>query len=490
MIGLSHFSFILPEFFLGFALLSLLLWGVIFTKLGGGLLSQLRNLHVLTSLSLILTFILLILEYATVGTSISLLGGILSIDPANMLIKIIITIFSIFYLVISRDKSLDFEFYILFLLGILGMFFLVSSNDLLMMYLSIETLSLSLYVLAAFNRSYIGSAEAGLKYFILGALASGLLIAGSVIIYMITGETSLSQISLYIWYNGSSLGLDIGGILILVALLFKLGAAPFHMWVPDVYDGSPTYVTAYFAILPKIATLGILYKFLNGAMIGLTSNCLQEILIWCGLISIIIGSIGAINQTKIKRLLAYSAIAHMGFMLLGIGVGTIESYISTIIYVSIYMIMSLNTFSIVLNKGWTYINEFSGISRKEPILALTLGLSFFSIAGIPPLAGFYSKYVVLITTVESGLSIVAGIAVLASVIGGFYYLRIVKWIYFNDSPANLYQNFGNSIIRSAPLSYGNAITLGVTFFLTLTLWVFPSPILEMIFTGIISSSII
>lgn len=492
MIGLLNLFWGTLEIFLGFAILSLLAWGVIFSKLGG-LITQQRNLLGLVALTLTLALIIIFSQLSTLllyPQIISICGGILTIDTISLLIKLLVTLFGILLLIVSKDKSLDFEFFLLFLLGLLGMYLLVSSNDFLMMYLSIETISLSLYVLAALKKNWEGSAEAGLKYFILGALSSGLLIAGCVIIYMITGETSFTQLSFYIWYNGSSLGLEIGSILILVALLFKLGAAPFHMWLPDVYEGSPTYVTAYFAILPKIATIGILYKLVIGPFIAIGSNNIQEILIWCGLASIIIGSIGAINQSKIKRLLAYSAIAHMGFMLLGIGIGTLESILATFMYMGIYMIMSLNTFTIILNKGYNYISELSGLSRKDPLLALTLGLGFLSIAGIPPLAGFYSKYIVLLATVENGYNIGAIIAVLASVIGSFYYVRIVKWIYFNDSKDYKYNNIGISISQNLVIKTGNSIIIGITFYFVLSLWIYPTPFIEIFFSGLMNGSLI
>lgn len=491
MLGLINIYWDALEIFIGFAILSLLTWGVLFSKLDG-LISFNRNLLSLSSLTLFLALIIIIPILSSLDSdaapSISISGGILYVDTFNTIIKGVIIISGLLLLFISKDKSLDFEYFILILLSILGMFFLVSSNDFIIMYLSIETISLSLYILAAFNRNWEGSAEAGLKYFILGALSSGLLIAGCVIIYMISGETSFSLFSSYLWFFGSSLGLDIGGILIIVALLFKLGAAPFHMWLPDVYEGSPTYITAYFAIVPKIATLGLLSKLIVGPLLGL--NSVQEILIWCGLGSIIIGSIGAINQTKIKRLLAYSAISHMGFMLLGLGIGTLESILSTFIYIVIYMIMSLNTFSVILNKGYLYISDLSGLSRNEPLLAFTLGLGFLSIAGIPPLAGFYSKYVVLLATVEGGVNGGALIAVLASVIGGYYYVRIVKWMYFNDSKDFLYKNISSSIISSSPINLANSIIIGLTLFFVLTLWIFPTPFIELMFSAFINGSLI
>lgn len=481
------------EIFIGLAILSLLVWGVIYSKLKG-LISQQRNFNSLTIITLSLALIIILSQFLLLINNpqiIHISGSLLIIESWSLLIKGLITIFGILLLFVTKDKTLEFEYQILYLIAILGMYLLVSSNDLIMMYLSIETISLTLYILAAWNKTYEGSAEAGLKYFILGALSSGLLIAGCVIIYMISGETSISQLTLYIWYNSNnSLGIEIGSILILIALLFKLGAAPFHMWVPDVYEGSPTYVTAYFAILPKIATLGILYRLWVGPFIALGSNSVQEILIWCGLASIIIGSIGAINQTKIKRLLAYSAIAHMGFMLIGLGAGTIESISSTFIYIGIYMIMSLNTFSIVLNKGFTFISEFSGLSRKDPILALTLGLGFLSIAGIPPLAGFYSKYAVLLSTVSSGWYSIAILAVLASVIGGFYYVRVVKWIYFNDSPDFFFFNLSLSLLSSSPIKLSNSLIIGGTFYLVLTLWIYPTPFIDLIFTGLLSGSLV
>lgn len=490
MLAFFNLYWIALEFFLGFSILSLLTWGVIYIKLGG-VVSQIRNIRNLGIITLFICTLILINQYSIFmaqPNTISIVGGIINIGAWNILIKGLITIISILLLIVSKDKTIDFEYIVLYLISILGMYLLVISNDLLMMYLAIETISLSLYILAAFNKGWEGSSEAGLKYFILGALSSGLLIAGCVIIYMITGETFLNNISLYLWYGGDTKGIEIGAILIVVALLFKLGAAPFHMWVPDVYEGSPTYVTAYFAIIPKIATLGFLFKFWWGLA---SIHSIQEILIWCGLASIIIGSIGAINQTKIKRLLAYSAISHMGFMLISLGAGTMESVVATFVYIGIYMLMSLNTFAIILNKGYNYVSELSGLSRKEPVLAITLGIGFLSVAGIPPLAGFYSKYAVLLATVESGLTVVSIIAVLASVIGGFYYVRVVKWIYFNDTKDFLYNNIALSLFSQTPtINLGNSIVIGITYYLILSIWVYPTPLIEIFFSGLMSGSLV
>lgn len=481
--GIWNIHWIALEIFLGFSTLCILAYGVIYTK-KAGIISQLRSLSNLAIITLVICLSIILSQFSLISSPIDV--GFLSIDTFNSLIKAAITIFGILLISISKDKSLDYEYIVLYLLSILGMYLLVSSNDLLMMYLSIETISLSLYILAALNKSYEGSAESGLKYFILGALSSGILIAGCVIIYMITGETSINNIGIYLWHQGEgATGVEIGVILVIISLLFKLGAAPFHMWVPDVYEGAPTFVTAYFAILPKISTIGFLYKFWWAA--GWNT---QELLIWCGITSIIVGSIGAINQTKLKRLLAYSAIAHMGFMLIGLGAGTMESVVSTFIYMGIYMIMSLNTFAIILNKGYNYVSELSGLSRKEPVLALTLGLGFLSVAGIPPLAGFYSKYAVLLAAVEGGLTVVSLIAVLASVIGGFYYVRIVKWIYFNDSKDYLYNNIGEVIRKEKKMNGSNAIIIGVTYYLILSLWIYPTPLIEIFFTGLMTGSLV
>ena len=298
----------------------------------------------------------------------------------------------------------------------------------------------------------------------------------------------------------NNISLSIAAMFVIIALLFKLAAAPFHMWAPDVYEGSPTIVTAYFAIVPKIATLGILYQLLFGPFSSLFTQ-LQPFLLVSALLSIIVGSLGAINQTKVKRLIAYSAIAHMGFMLIGLSTGALSGLLATFVYIVIYMITSFNTFAFVLSlNSPNYISQLTGLSRYNPILAITFALSLFSMAGVPPLAGFFSKYLVLLSAISNGLYLVAFVAILFSVVGSFYYLRLIKWMFFKDSTDFVYKTLNDITLmgsaRFAPLgSYGapmsvsfvNSLILGFSLFVLLTFLLYPNPLLNIIFESLANS---
>lgn len=289
---------------------------------------------------------------------------------------------------------------------------LVSSVNWLSIYLAIELQTLTLFILAALKRDSAYSTEAGLKYFVLGAVSSGLFLFGCALLYGLTGETSIN----------SMLSGDVGKILITISLLFKLSAAPFHMWAPDVYEGAPTTTTALLATVPKVAVFSILVQ------IGPITN----VVLVCAVLSIVYGAIGALNQTRIKRLLAYSGISHMGFILFGVAIGTFESIQASLIYMVIYVIMSICSFSIILSVAprWGLLVEFSGLSRENPGMAATLALAFLSTAGVPPLAGFLSKWLILLSGISSGYYLICIIAVISSVIAGVYYVRLVQTIYF------------------------------------------------------------
>lgn len=297
----------------------------------------------------------------------------------------------------------------------LGSLLLVSSVNWFSIYLALELQALTLFILVAIKKNSAYSAEAGLKYFVLGAVSSGVFLFGCALLYGVSGEMSIQGV------NSVLIG-DMGKIWITVSLLFKLSVAPFHMWAPDVYEGAPTITTALLAIMPKIGVFFVLVQ------VGLVSN----VVLFCGVLSVIYGAIGALNQTKMKRLLAYSGIGHLGFILLGVAIGSFESIQASLVYIIIYFIMSICGFSVLLFLRLTrsLIIEVSGLFRENVVIGLTLGLTFLSTAGIPPLAGFLGKWFILLSGISSGYYLICMVIVVASVIGGVYYVRVVQIIYF------------------------------------------------------------
>lgn len=378
-------------------------------------------------------------------TALIILGLSLGLTLEDNLLRQIIIISAIVVYLLS---NIDSDTAYLFFLGLIGLMILVEGEELIIIYLSVELVSLSFYILAARERHGIKSTEAGIKYWILGALTSGILLMGITLVYCKTGTTDLELID------------PTSRLLIVIGFLFKLGAAPFHIWVPDIYEGSATIVTAFFAIVPKLAYLGVLMKLAGG-----------ESYLIIGILSIMVGSLAAINQTKIKRFLAYSAIAHVGFMLLGIGVNTYMGIQATIVYMILYIIMTINTFSIVINYDFLFLSELRGLSRHNPILAISFGLLLMSIAGVPPLGGFYNKYLILLSVVEHKDYIFAIIAILLSVISSFYYLRIIRYMFFFDAP--------EITIRTKKIQPFIAIILGITTYLIITIMFNPSILLDL-----------
>ena len=400
---LENINWILPEVFIAITATVLLGYGTILSKLGSQV-SQLTKINWLTILTLLFSAVLLIEQLGFVSSNQVIVGGgFLVANEFIIGIKLVLVLSSALVLTLGlksqvEDKMLDYEFSQLILLSTLGMMLLVGSGDLIMLYLAIELLSLSFYVLASIKRHSQHSTEAGLKYFLLGALSSGLLLFGMALVYAFTGATSFVAISEFLWYSSDSTEILIGCTFIIIALLFKLAAAPFHMWAPDVYEGSPTIVTAFFAIVPKIGTLGVLILLLTGPFLSLF-NELQPIILFSACLSLIVGSVGALNQAKMKRLLAYSAISHIGFLLVGLLPNSLLGIHACFVYICLYIVMSFNTFAFVLAnfRHGNFITQLSGLSRQNPILAFTFAFTLLSIAGVPPLAGFYSKYLVLIT---------------------------------------------------------------------------------------------
>ena len=364
-------------------------------------------------------------------------------DKFSDYFKVLILISSIFVLISSnqfvKDKNLHkFEYPIIIMFSILGMFFMLSSNDLILFYLGLELQSLSLYVLASIDRDNIISSEAGIKYFVLSALSSGLLLYGCSLLYGFTGSTNFENISNSL--TTQNIGAIFAMVFILVGLAFKVSAVPFHMWTPDVYQGAPTSITNFFAVVPKAVGLAVIIRFMDLPF----KNILEEwqiIIVFISIASMILGSVAAIGQKNIKRLLAYSSISHMGYALAGVATGTGYGYTSTIIYITIYVIMNIGTFACLylmkVNGKYTEkIDDLSGLSKQKPLLAFSFLILFFSLAGIPPLGGFFAKFFVFMSVIESELYALAIIGLLTTVISAFYYLKVIKVIYFDETKVN------------------------------------------------------
>lgn len=487
---LTNIYWITPEIFVIFNITNFLIFALIYNKLNKEITQQLKLIWLAIYILIILT--ILFFEQINIYETIQISLNIFTITPLSTLIKIILTLSTIIILYLSKTYFLNkwfknFEFFTLILLALLGMILLVETNDLIALYLSIELFSLSSYILATILKNSEFSTEAGLKYFVLGSLSSGLLLFGSTILYVFTGETNFTNISYLMWYN-NNFELIIGIMFILIAILFKLAAAPFHMWAPDVYEGAPTLITAFFAIVPKIALIGLFLNLIWFSFYSLFHQ-IQPILIIVSILSMLIGSIGALNQTKIKRLVAYSAISHIGFILLGLLCGTIYGIQATIIYIIIYIIMSIATFSIILItfKNTNYISELSGLSRKNIILASSFSLILFSIAGIPPLAGFFSKYLILLEALNNNLIGLAIIGVIASSIAIFYYIRIIKWMFFKDSTDFIYKDLGDIIKPQIYISLNQSLILGVTIYLIISILIYPNFFINITFELITKS---
>jgi NADH-quinone oxidoreductase subunit N len=337
---------------------------------------------------------------------------------------------------LSRVNMAKFEYPILILFAAIGMMMMISANDLISLYMGLELQSLSLYVVAAINRDDAKSSEAGLKYFVLGALSSGMLLYGASLVYGFTGTTSFVGIAAALTANGSSLGIVFGLVFIIAGLAFKVSAVPFHMWTPDVYEGAPTPVTAFFASAPKIAAMALFVRVMVGPFNHVVSDW-QQIIVLISILSMALGAFAAIGQTNIKRLLAYSSIANMGFALVGLAAGTQEGVQGVITYMLIYVLTTLGVFACVLamrraGKQVETIADLAGLGRTHKGLAFVFSMLMFSLAGIPPLAGFFGKLFVFMAAVKAGLWLLAILGVIASVIGAYYYLRVIKTIYFDE----------------------------------------------------------
>ncbi len=455
---IDNLNIMLPEIFLSLSIFTILMIGV-FIKNSFNIIFNLSSLIIIFTVAIILN---------NSNNEVKIFLDSFTRDTFSNYFKILILISSLFVLNSSKnfiiENKLDkFEYPIIILLSILGMFFMVSANDLILFYLGLELQSLSLYILASIDRDNLRSTESGIKYFVLSALSSGLLLYGCSLLYGFTGSTNFDVIANQLIKENT--GAVFAMVFILVGLAFKVSAVPFHMWTPDVYEGAPTSITSYFAVVPKVAGLALLIKF----MFIPFSNILlewQTIIIFISIASMILGAVAAMVQKNFKRLLAYSSIGHIGYALAGVATGAISGYQSSIIYISIYVIMNIGAFSCLylLKKDGEYkenISDLSGISKKHPILAISLLIILFSLAGVPPLGGFFAKFYVFLAVVENEMYALAIIGLLTTVMSAFYYLKIIKTIYFDDNVIT-FETSKNTI---AQVSIFTSCTILITFFL-------------------------
>ncbi len=432
-----NFEPALIEVFLFIAGLVLLLVGSLGEKEGG------RAVTPLAVLALIVASLLLLgVDSGPVET----FGGHFVFDAFAAFLKVLILWGAAASIVLAQGYFDDFrlhhfEYPILAIFASLGMCMMVSANSLLALYMGLELLSLPLYVMAAYHRDTLRSSEAGLKYFILGALASGLLLYGCSLVYGFTGTLSFAELSLHFTNAPEgvplSTGALVGVIFVIAGLAFKLSAVPFHMWTPDVYEGAPTPVTAFFAAAPKVAALGLIVRVLMQPF-GEWVEAWQQVIVFIAICSMLLGAFAAIGQTNFKRLMAYSSIGNVGYALVGLASGTERGVYGVLVYIAIYLVMTLGTFACILmmrrqGRPVEAISDLAGLSKTQPMMALALAIFMFSLAGIPPLAGFFGKLYLFMAAVDAGLIIVAVIGVLASVVSAYYYLRIVKLIYFDET---------------------------------------------------------
>ena len=426
---MENFNLILPEIFLSLSIFVTLLIGVFFKN----------SYNLVTNITYVIIISLLLIIFNSFSESGNLFSNSFVSNSFTNFFKILILLGTMFVMLITQKfikeiKINYFEYTLLLLFSVLGMFFMISSNDLMSFYLGLELQSLALYILASIDRDNLKSNESGIKYFVLSALSSGLLLYGCSLLYGFTGSTNFDEINLKMEIENT--GAIFAMVFILVGLAFKVSAVPFHMWTPDVYQGSPSSVTSFFAVVPKVAGMAILIRFVQIPFEQLIDQW-KNILVFMSLASMILGAVAAIGQTNIKRLIAYSSIGHIGYALAGISTGTINGYSSSITYISIYVIMNLGVFGCIflMKKEGKYcedIKDLAGISKQNPLLAISFLIIMFSLAGIPPLAGFFAKFYVFMSVIESGMYTLAIIGLLSTVISAFYYLRIIKIIYFDE----------------------------------------------------------
>jgi NADH-quinone oxidoreductase subunit N len=468
----------LPELFLTCASIALLILGIFQGNQATRLVSWLAVLTLAVTGFLVLELLS--------SDRVVIFSGMFIVDRFSGFIKLLILLASILTLVISqefitREQIQRFEYPVLFLFATLGMMMMVSANDLMALYIGLELQSLSLYIVVTFQRDRIRSSEAGLKYFILGSLSSGILLYGASLIYGFSGTTSFDHLATLFQVTGLVPLGTVGGVVFVCAgIAFKASAVPFHMWTPDVYEGAPTPVTAFLAAAPKVASLALLLRVLTGPL-GYLGDQWQQIILIMSSLSMILGGLAAINQTNIKRLMAYSSIGHVGYALIGLAVAgapvsgnpelSLHGIHSVLVYLAIYMVMNIGTFAVILcmkvnGRMVEGIGDLAGLSKTNPLLAAVMATFMFSMAGIPPLAGFFSKLYIFLSAMEAHLYALAVIGILSSVVAAYYYMRIVKIMYF-DEPIEEFD---------PPVESGIKVVLIGTGLFTLLFFLFPGTI--------------
>jgi NADH-quinone oxidoreductase subunit N len=454
---------LLPEIILAAGAMALLMLGVYRTP---------RTETLIDVLSIMLLIIAGVAVVLLPAGKLVTFGGSFLVDDFARFLKILAIIGSATAILMSidydrREDQQRFEYSVLIVLSTLGMLMLISAADLIALYLGLELMSLPLYVVAASHRNSLRSSEAGLKYFVLGALSSGMLLYGASLVYGFTGTVSFNGIAHSAAEAGT--GLIFGLVFLFAGFCFKVSAVPFHMWTPDVYEGAPTPVTAFFAAAVKVAGIAMFVRVAVMAFPGITTQW-QEIVAFVSIASMLLGSFAAIGQRSIKRLMAYSSIAHMGFALVGLAAGTTEGVQGVLIYMAIYITMTLGVFAVILSMRRAggmveSIDQLAGLARTHPGMAFAMALLLFSMAGIPPLAGFFAKFFVFLAAIKAGLYVLAVIGVLASVVGGYYYLAIVKTMYF-DEPAEGFVGMPAAL----------RVVLGVCALFNIVFFIYPAPL--------------
>jgi NADH-quinone oxidoreductase subunit N len=453
-----------PEIILGLGAMALLMLGVYRGE---------RPERLTDALSIVLLIAAGVAELLLPPGKLVTLGGSFIVDDFARFLKILALTGSAAAILMSidydrREKQERFEYSVLIVLSTLGMMMLISAADLIALYLGLELMSLPLYVVAASHRNSLRSTEAGLKYFVLGALSSGMLLYGASLVYGFTGTVSFTGIAHSAADGGT--GLIFGLVFLFAGFCFKVSAVPFHMWTPDVYEGAPTPVTAFFAAAPKVAGIAMFVRASVMAFPGITTQW-QEIVAFVSIASMLLGSFAAVGQRSIKRLMAYSSIGHMGFALIGLAAGTSEGVQGVLIYMAIYITMTLGVFAVILSMrrdtGMVeQIDQLAGLARTHPGMAFLMAMLLFSMAGIPPLAGFFAKFYVFLAAIKAGLYALAVIGVLASVVGAYYYLLIVKTMYF-DEPAEGFYNMPVEL----------RVVLGICALFNILFFVYPGPLI-------------
>jgi len=466
MSHLNDIAATLPEIILASGAMALLMLGVFARKASGELI-----LWVAVLLLAVAGFFV-----ASSSGTATAFGDSFIVDSFARMMKLLTLAGAAVALLMSADYwraegGLKFEYPVLVLFAATGMLMMISANDLIALYVGLELQSLTLYVVAAFNRDSARSAEAGLKYFVLGALSSGMLLYGASLVYGFTGSTNFAVIAASVQPSGANIGLIFGLVFLMAGFAFKISAVPFHMWTPDVYEGAPTPVTAFFAAAPKLAAMALTVRVLIAAFPAVTTEW-RQIVVFLAIASMALGAFAAIGQTNIKRLMAYSSIGHMGYALVGLAAGTAEGVAGVVFYLAIYLAMTLGTFACILamRRGGRMVEDIdalSGLSRTNPAMAFLLAMLLFSLAGIPPLAGFFAKFYVFLAAIHAGLYALAVIGVLLSVVGAYYYLRIIKIMYF-DAPAE----------RFEPMPLTLAAALGLSGIFVLVYSVYPAPLVD------------